>query len=114
PTACKRSRNRYRKRFHIALQHRAHPREPPPDSLSPTPGGTVSKPQSLTQLFALDSLLEPEEIAIRDTVRKFGEERIRPHIAEWFEKAQLPARELAEQLGELGVLGMHLEGYDCA
>jgi len=74
----------------------------------------VSKPQSLTQLFALDSLLEPEEIAIRDTVRKFGEERIRPHIAEWFEKAQLPARELAEQLGELGVLGMHLEGYDCA
>ncbi|HLS76099.1 MAG TPA: acyl-CoA dehydrogenase family protein [Nocardia sp.] len=74
----------------------------------------MSKPQSLTQLFALDSLLEPEEIAIRDTVRKFGEERIRPHIAEWFEKAQLPARELAEQLGELGVLGMHLEGYDCA
>ncbi|WP_280504182.1 acyl-CoA dehydrogenase family protein [Nocardia farcinica] len=74
----------------------------------------MSKPQSLTQLFALDSLLEPEEIAIRDTVRKFGEERIRPHIAEWFEKAQLPARELAEELGELGVLGMHLEGYDCA
>ncbi|WP_040794813.1 acyl-CoA dehydrogenase family protein [Nocardia higoensis] len=74
----------------------------------------MSKPQTLTQLFALDSLLEPEEIAIRDTVRKFGEERIRPHIAEWFEKAQLPARELAVELGGLGVLGMHLEGYDCA
>lgn len=73
----------------------------------------MSRPQTLGQLFALDSLLEPEEIAIRDTVRKFGEERLRPHIAEWFEDAQLPARELAKELGELGALGMHLDGYGC-
>lgn len=70
--------------------------------------------QSLTQLFDLDSLLTPEEIEIRATVRKFAAERIRPHIAEWFEEGRLPAHELAVELGSLGVLGMHLDGYDCA
>ncbi|PQP24219.1 acyl-CoA dehydrogenase family protein [Rhodococcus opacus] len=74
----------------------------------------MSDPQSLSQLFALDSLLDTEEIAIRDTVRRFSDEKIRPHIGEWFEAAALPVRELAEGLGELGVLGMHLEGYGCA
>lgn len=74
----------------------------------------MSDPQSLSQLFALDALLDAEEIAIRDTVRRFADERIRPHIGEWFEVAALPVRELAEGLGELGVLGMHLEGYGCA
>lgn len=74
----------------------------------------MSSTQSLTQLFALDHLLEPEEIQIRDTVRKFAAERIRPHIAEWFEAASLPARELAKEFGSLGLLGMHLDGYDCA
>ncbi|MGW4126005.1 acyl-CoA dehydrogenase family protein [Nocardia sp. NPDC004711] len=70
--------------------------------------------QSLTQLFALDSLLTSEEIEIRATVRKFAEQRIRPCIAQWFEAARIPARELAEELGGLGVLGMHLAGYGCA
>ncbi|WP_280435761.1 acyl-CoA dehydrogenase family protein [Nocardia carnea] len=70
--------------------------------------------RSLTQLFALDSLLTPEEIEVRATVRKFAAERIRPHIAEWFEAGRLPARDLAVELGALGVLGMHLHGYDCA
>ncbi len=74
----------------------------------------MSHAQSLTQLFALDSLLEQEEIDIRDTVRKFGNEHIRPHVAQWFEEAKLPARELAKELGQLGVLGMHLDGYGCA
>ncbi|MDC3724232.1 acyl-CoA dehydrogenase family protein [Rhodococcus sp. Rp3] len=74
----------------------------------------MSNAQSLTQLFALDSLLEQEEIDIRDTVRKFGDERIRPHVAQWFEEAKFPARELAKELGQLGVLGMHLDGYGCA
>ncbi|MYR08443.1 acyl-CoA dehydrogenase [Gordonia sp. SID5947] len=73
----------------------------------------MSRPQTLSQLFALDSLLEPEEIAIRDTVRKFGDERLRPHIAEWFEDGRLPARDIAKELGSLGALGMHLEGYGC-
>jgi glutaryl-CoA dehydrogenase len=74
----------------------------------------MPQPQTLAQLFALDGLLDTEEIAIRDTVREFGTSRIRPHIAEWFEQGKLPARELALELGKLGVLGMHLEGYGCA
>jgi glutaryl-CoA dehydrogenase len=63
----------------------------------------------------LDSQLSAEEIAIRDTVRAFCADRITPHIAEWFERGELPtARELAKEMGRLGLLGMHLEGYGCA
>ena len=65
-------------------------------------------------LIATDSLLDDEERAIRDTVRQFGDDRLRPHIAEWFESGTIPARELAQELGGLGVLGMHLDGYGCA
>ena len=65
-------------------------------------------------LIAADTLLDDEERAIRDTVRKFGDDRLRPHIAEWFEAGTLPARDLARELGDLGVLGMHLEGYGCS
>ncbi|MCX9193864.1 acyl-CoA dehydrogenase [Carbonactinospora thermoautotrophica] len=72
------------------------------------------KAASAFELFAIDKLLSEEERAIRDTVRKFGEQALRPQIAEWFETATLPARELARELGKLGVLGMHLEGYGCA
>jgi glutaryl-CoA dehydrogenase len=65
-------------------------------------------------LIAADSLLDEEELAIRDTVRQFGVDRLQPHIAEWFEAGTLPARDLARELGSLGVLGMHLEGYGCS
>jgi glutaryl-CoA dehydrogenase len=64
--------------------------------------------------LGLDDLLSDEEKAIRDTVRQFCEERIRPHVSTWFEDARLPIRDLAEALGKLGILGMHLEGYGCA
>ena len=66
------------------------------------------------ELYGIDGLLTEEERAIRDTVRDFGARELRPHIAQWFEDAELPARELALQLGRLGILGMHLEGYGCA
>ncbi|MGP3956712.1 acyl-CoA dehydrogenase family protein [Nonomuraea sp. 3N208] len=67
-----------------------------------------------TALFALDTLLTDEEREIRTTVRKMCDREIRPHVAGWFEEGRLPARELARALGEVGVLGMHLEGYGCA
>ena len=70
--------------------------------------------QSVDELFSLDTLLDTEEKEIRDTVRKLGNERIRPHLADWFEVGTVPARELAKELGALGLLGMHLEGYGCA
>ncbi|WP_433187363.1 acyl-CoA dehydrogenase family protein [Actinoallomurus sp. CA-150999] len=63
----------------------------------------------------IDSLLSPEELAVRDTVRAFCAERIAPHIADWFERGELPtAQELAREMGKIGLLGMHLEGYGCA
>ncbi len=66
------------------------------------------------ELFAVDGLLSEEERAMRDTVRAFVQARVRPHLADWYESATIPARELARDLGGLGVLGMHLEGYGCA
>lgn len=64
--------------------------------------------------LALDASLSSDEIAVRDTVRKFCAEHVTPHIADWFEAGDLPvARELAKQFGELGLLGMHLHGYGC-
>ena len=65
-------------------------------------------------LFAIDDLIAPEDRAIRDTVRRYVDERLRPEIAGWFEAGTVPARELSVELGRLGVLGMHLHGYGCA
>jgi glutaryl-CoA dehydrogenase len=61
----------------------------------------------------LDRMLSDEERDIRDTVRAFVRDRVLPSIGEWFEQAHIPL-ELARELGKLGVLGMHLEGYGCA
>jgi glutaryl-CoA dehydrogenase len=65
-------------------------------------------------LFGTDDLISEEDRAIRDTVRAFVDDQVRPHVAGWYESGTLPARELARELGKLGTLGMHLEGYDCA
>ncbi|MFD8920284.1 acyl-CoA dehydrogenase family protein [Streptomyces sp. NPDC059569] len=65
--------------------------------------------------LGLDDLLEPEDLAIRDTVRTWAADRVLPHIAEWYERGELPViRELARELGGLGALGMSLTGYGCA
>ncbi|MET8648365.1 acyl-CoA dehydrogenase family protein [Nocardia aurea] len=69
---------------------------------------------TVDELFATDSLLSEEEREIRDTVAAFAARRLRPHIADWFEAGTFPAREIAPELGKLGLLGMHLEGYGCA
>src|SRR3954451_2937006 len=61
----------------------------------------------------LDALLGDEERMIRDTVRAFVQDRVVPNVGEWFEEARIPL-ELAKELGKIGVLGMHLEGYGCA
>src|SRR4249919_1884633 len=60
--------------------------------------------------LALDTLLDDEERAIRDTVRQFVREQILPDIGDWFEQGILPRDVLAE-LAKLGLFGMHLEGY---
>jgi glutaryl-CoA dehydrogenase len=69
---------------------------------------------TLDELFAIDSLLEPHEREIQQTVRAFAAKRIRPQLTEWFEAGVFPVRELAPELGALGLLGMHLDGNGCA
>ncbi len=68
-------------------------------------------------LFDTDGLVDAvdeEARTMRDTVRQFVDEQCKPHLAEWYESGQVPARELSLELGKLGLLGMHLEGYGCA
>ncbi|MDZ4093075.1 MAG: acyl-CoA dehydrogenase family protein [Arthrobacter sp.] len=66
----------------------------------------------VSDVLAIDSLLSAGELAVRERVRDFTEQRIRPGIAGWYDEGVFPL-ELAPELGELGVLGMHLEGYGC-
>ena len=73
----------------------------------------MSATSRIEDLLDLDTLLTPEDIELRQTVRRFGEQRLRPSISEWFESGQVPVRELASDLGKLGLLGMHLKGYGC-
>ncbi|HEY7876531.1 MAG TPA: acyl-CoA dehydrogenase family protein, partial [Actinomycetota bacterium] len=61
----------------------------------------------------VESLLTPEERMIRDSVQQFVRNRVVPDIDKWFEVGEFP-REVATELGSLGLLGMHLEGYGCA
>jgi glutaryl-CoA dehydrogenase len=63
--------------------------------------------------LATDVLLSSEERLLRDTVRRFVGERILPDVATWFEEGVVP-KELAQEMGALGLFGMHLEGYGCA
>jgi glutaryl-CoA dehydrogenase len=70
-------------------------------------------PNEGADLLRIEDQLTEEERLVRDTVRDFAAERAAPHIADWFEAGTLP-RELAPELGKLGMLGMHLTGYGCA
>jgi len=74
----------------------------------------MSAQDAVTDLLALDRYLSPEERDIQATVRAFTDRRLRPRVAAWFDAGELPVHELARELGELGVLGMHLTGYGCA
>ncbi len=67
----------------------------------------------VTELLDFDSLLSDEELMIQKATRDFVAKEVRPHIAAWFEEGISP-KELATELGALGLLGMHLEGYGCA
>ena len=63
--------------------------------------------------FDVRSLLSEDEQLVQDTVARFTDEKVLPVIREAFEEHRFPA-ELVSELGELGLLGSSLEGYDCA
>ncbi|MER7183476.1 acyl-CoA dehydrogenase family protein [Streptomyces hyaluromycini] len=65
--------------------------------------------------LGIDDLLEPEDLAVRETVRSWAADRVLPFVADWYESGELPGiRELAKELGSIGALGMSLSGYGCA
>lgn len=76
-------------------------------------GSSETRSPEPLDLLNLDSLLSDEELAAREEVRGFVRERIKPNIREWWERATFP-KEIMPEMGSLGLLGMHLEGYGCA
>lgn len=76
----------------------------PPSTQTPDP----------TDFLNVDSGLDDDESDIRDAVRDFAADQLAPNISRWFEDGALPVRDLAAQLGKIGVFGMHLDGYGCA
>ena len=72
----------------------------------------AAKPAALDphDFLAIDALLDEEERAIRDTVRQFVRENVLPEVGDWFEQGILP-REVVKGLADLGLFGMHLDGY---
>ena len=80
----------------------------PPISISGTDISNLAR-----DYLNLDSLFTAHELALRDLVREFVQRRIVPNIARWYEDAVFP-REITTEMGDLGLLGMHLKGYGCA
>ncbi|MEJ6006316.1 acyl-CoA dehydrogenase family protein [Paucibacter sp. AS339] len=50
--------------------------------------------------------LSPEHRALYDTVAKFVEKELNPHVPEWEKAEQFPAHEVFKKLGDLGLLGL--------
>lgn len=66
-----------------------------------------------TDLLNIEAQFTAEELQVRDRVAEFIDRRVRPNIAQWYDDAVLP-EELLPEMAELGLFGMHLNGYGCA
>ena len=68
----------------------------------------------MLDFYDIDSVLSEEERAVRDSVRRFVDERVLPIIGDAYVQGRFP-KEIIPGLGELGVLGANLpEEYGCA
>ncbi len=82
-------------------------------SIKSTEASSSSGHPEQHDFLGLEALLSEGERAVRDEVRAFVHEHIKPNIERWWEEAVFP-REIVPAMGEKGLLGMHLEGYGCA
>jgi glutaryl-CoA dehydrogenase len=65
-------------------------------------------------LFQIESLLDDDEKLIRDSVRRWVDEKVLPHIETYYQKAEFPLQ-LIPAMGEMGMLGANLpQEYGCA
>src|ERR687890_617238 len=74
--------------------------------------GSSTRPDA-TDFLNIDANLSGEERAVRERVRSFVQERIKPNIEAWYDEAVFP-EEIVPEFADLGLLGMHLSGYGCA
>jgi len=74
----------------------------------------VNSAVSPIELIRLDDLLSDEEREIRSVVRKLVDQLVRPNVSLWYDQGHAPIRDLANEFGKIGLLGMHLSGYGCA
>jgi len=77
-----------------------------------TDAGTSTRPEA-GDFLNIDARLSDEEKGVRERVRSFVRERIKPNIKGWYDEAVFP-KEIVPEFAELGLLGMHLSGYGCA
>jgi glutaryl-CoA dehydrogenase len=64
-------------------------------------------------LLKIDHLLSADERDIQATVREFVDQRVKPFVADWYDRGDIDLG-IVKEAGSLGLLGMHLEGYGCA
>ncbi|GAB3560080.1 acyl-CoA dehydrogenase family protein [Spelaeicoccus albus] len=76
--------------------------------------GFMTKTQTPDELLGIDSVFDGEDLDSAKVVRQWLGEHVREQIGSYFQEGTLPVRELSKGLGDLGLLGMHLEGYGCA
>src|SRR5687767_2952424 len=74
----------------------------------------VNSAVSPLELIRLDDLLSDEEREIQGVVRKLVDQLVRPNVSMWYDQGHAPIRDLANEFGKIGLLGMHLTGYGCA
>jgi len=68
----------------------------------------------MLDFYDIDSALSEEERAVRDSVRRFVDERVLPIIGDAYVQGRFP-KELIPEMGALGVFGANLpEEYGCA
>src|SRR5438045_7165219 len=68
----------------------------------------------MLDFYDIDSALSEEERAVRDSVRRFVDERVLPLIGDAYVQGRFPKEPIPE-MGELGVFGANLpEEYGCA
>jgi glutaryl-CoA dehydrogenase len=74
---------------------------------------TAAPAVSAADFLGVNRMLDHEQLMLAETIQRFAADRVLPEIEEWYMEGYLP-RELGPELGRLGLLGMHLEGYGCA
>ncbi|MEX5719166.1 acyl-CoA dehydrogenase family protein [Geodermatophilus maliterrae] len=65
---------------------------------------------STTDFYALEELLTPEEIDVRDRVRTWCDTEVLPRINDYWERAEFPF-ELVPGFAKLGIAGGTVQGY---